>query len=108
MSAEFVGCGSEIEIFLSDAAGVVCDEGEADLVVTDVDIGVVTGRFGEVADFIDKGERCAEILEQESADEFPRFDLPVGDSDKAGMDFVIGESGHGRLLKSAGPDGLRT
>ena len=98
-SANLIGRSGEVEVFLRDAAGVVGNEGEADLVLAYVDIGVVASGFGEVADLVDEGEGGAEVLEEEGAHQFPRFDLPVGDCDEAGMDFVIGESGHGVLLK---------
>ena len=95
VSAESVSCGGEVEIFLRDAAGVMGDESETDLVVADVDVGVVAGVFGDVANLVDEGEGSAEVLEEEGADEFAGFDLPVGDRDEAGLDVGFGKRGHG-------------
>src|SRR5580704_11432360 len=89
-SAEFVGGGGEVEILLRDAAGVVGDEGDAHLVVADIDVGVVAGIFGEVADLIDEGQRGSEVLEEEGAHELAGIDLPVGNGDKTRFDFGFG------------------
>ena len=38
----------EVEVLFGEAAGIVRDQGEAHLVVADVDIGVVAGGLGRI------------------------------------------------------------
>jgi len=94
-SAEFVGGSGEVEVFWGEAAGVVGDEGEADLVVADVNVRMVAGVFGDVANLVDEGEGGPEVLEEEGADEFAGLNLPVGDGDEAGLGLGFGKRGHG-------------
>jgi len=74
------------------------DEGETDAIVADVDVGVVAGDLGELADEIDELESGDEVFELEGADEFAGFDLPAGQLGEACLSGVGGKNGHGKLL----------
>src|SRR5690242_4697568 len=85
-SGQLVGCGGEVEVLCCQSASVVGDQGKADLVPADVDVGMVAGIFGGFADFVHKGEGCYEVLEFEGADEFAGLDFPFRNGGKTAGD----------------------
>ena len=52
-------------------------QGKTHLVIADVDVGMVTGLFGEFPDLVDEDQRLSEVLEKKCPDELTGFDLPV-------------------------------
>jgi hypothetical protein len=69
----------------------VCDEGKVHLVVADVDVGMVAGDLGQLADAIDEGQRSAEIRELECARDLAFFELPAIEGREARDDIGLGE-----------------
>jgi hypothetical protein len=67
----------EVEIFLGEAAGIVSYEGEADAVVTDVDIGMMAGRFSLFAHLVDEMQRGTEVFELKCFDKLSGLYLPT-------------------------------
>ena len=94
--------GGEGEVFLGNAALVVGGEGEEDLVIADVDVGVVLGALGEGGDKVDEAHGFAEVGELEGAAECAIGDLPLGDGAEGLLDFVLRESGHLGLQNGQG------
>jgi len=84
----------EIEVLGGQTAGVVGDEGQADAVVTDVDVGVVAGLLGELADVVNEAKGGHEVGELEGPDEFTGFDAPIGEAVEARFNFVGCKWGH--------------
>src|SRR5579871_505322 len=95
VSAELVRGSGEVKVFLGNASSVVRKESKANLVIANVNIGMVASVFGEVADFVHEGEGGAEVLEKEGPGELTLLDLPVRYVYETRLNFVIGKRGHG-------------
>ena len=77
LSGQLVGSGGQIEVLGGEAAGIVGDERKPDPVVADIDVRMVAGLFGQLADPVDKAQRGAKILELKGSYQLAGFDLPV-------------------------------
>jgi hypothetical protein len=73
--AELAGHGG---VALSDSGGVVRDQAEEYVVVTDVDVRVVVCCFGQDGDLIDELHRFEKVLEGPFANQFSVFEIPAG------------------------------
>ena len=58
-----VHCARKIEIFLSDATGIVCTQSADDLRITNVDIGVMICCLGRFSDTPNEGNALGKGLE---------------------------------------------
>ena len=67
-------CG-EGEVAICNSAGIVAGQGQVNLVVANIDVRVVLGRFRSVGHPIDEGHCGAKISELKSAYQFAAFDL---------------------------------
>lgn len=76
---------------MSDSAGIVGYQGEADAVVADVDVGVVVGFFGEGGGVIDEVDGLHEGGEGEGAGDLAVFEGPVGEGGEGGLEGFRGE-----------------
>ena len=74
------------------------DERQADAVVANVDVGVMAGLLGEVADLVDESEGGDKVREFKGANEFAGFDLPAGKLGEASLNGVGGKGRHGGLV----------
>ncbi len=79
---------------MGDAAGVVGDEGEADFVVADVDVGVVVLLLGEFGNPVDEGDGLDEVWKLIIADEFAIQKAPVRKLRDGFIEFGLGEGCH--------------
>jgi len=95
LRSQALNLDGQIEVLLREAAGIVGDEGEANAVVADVDVGVVASLFGKFADTVHELEGGDEVFELEGADELAGFNLPAGQLGQAGFCDVRGKDGHG-------------
>ena len=57
-------------VVLCNSACIMCDEGESDAVVSDINVGMVAGRLGELGHVIDERHGGDEVLEGALLDEF--------------------------------------
>jgi len=71
------GCG-QVEILRRNAAGIMGDQSQAHLVVTDIDIRMVAGLFGQVSHLVYKRQCRAEILVAKDTGQLARLDVPGG------------------------------
>ena len=78
--------GGEVKIVLSDATGVVGYQGEVELVVADVDVGVVVGGFREGGYSGYEVDGLGEGGKGNGACELAVFEMPVGKGCEGGLD----------------------
>ena len=76
----FISLCSETEILLSYPAGIMCDEGQAYAVVTDIDIWMVPRSLGQLAHLVHKAQGGAEVFKLKCLHQLTGFDLPTGES----------------------------
>ena len=57
----------------------MCDERQADPVVSDINVRVVAGGLGELGDVVDEGHGGDKVLEGAFLDEFTVLEGPVGE-----------------------------
>ena len=77
MAREFsADSGCHCRVPLGDSTGIVRDQGKHDMVVADVDIGMVAGVFGDVRDPVDERHRPEKVAECPFTHELSIFQLP--------------------------------
>ena len=74
----FIDVLSQTNIALGNAAGIVSHQRQPDLVVSDVDIGMMAGFLGEIGDVVHEFHRLQEVIEREGSNQFTSFEFPSG------------------------------
>jgi len=73
----------------------MCDEGQADAVVSDVNVRMVAGGLGQLGDIVDESHRGYEVLEGMLLDEFTVLEGPAGEFAESLLNFLIRQLLHG-------------
>jgi len=92
---ELLRLGGQIEVLLGEAAGIVGGKSETHTVVADIDVGMVAGLLGQLADLVYKAQGSDKILELKGFDQFASYDLPAREAGEAGLSFLRGKRRHG-------------
>jgi len=90
-----VCAGCYCEVFGSQAACVMRNEGQTNLVVANVNIRVMDGFLGQISYLVDKCNGGSKGLELEGSHQFAAFDFPTGAGTQVGSDLSVGKYGHG-------------
>ena len=68
----------QTNIVLCNAPCVMGYERESDLVIADVDIGMMAGLFGEIGDVKHEGDGLWKLVKVEGSDQLALIEMPVG------------------------------
>src|SRR5208283_5846216 len=74
---------------------MVGGEREAHSVIADIDVGMVPGLLGQLADPVHKVQGSAKIIELKGFDKLPGFDLPAREANQTRLSFLWGKRRHG-------------
>jgi len=95
----FIDIVSQTNIALGNAASIVSYQCQPNLVISDVDIGMMPGVIGEIGDAVYEFHRFQKVIESKGSNQFALLEFPFGEACEGRFDLCLVQNlGHSCLL----------
>ena len=85
----FIDVQGETNIALGNAARIVSHQRQSNLVISDVNIGMMASFLGETGDVVYEFHRLLEVMEGAGSNQFASFQFPFGKVCKRRLDLSL-------------------